>query len=594
MGLIKQLKQFITGVQIFPVTKTNAVYDDSVGRLDIFMHDLLTASDVLDGETDDIPRDADTLGGYTPDHYAKQSDLDELNIDINTLGESGVKNMLAYPYSDKSKTIDGITFTDNGDGTVSVNGTNTGSSLVQFYFQTDKQLALEIGKDYILSGCPSGGSTNTYRMRAIINYSANGTVQHSDIGKGVKFTVPDNYLHIRVMIDIYPGVTIPNLMFKPMIRHASIVDSKYERYTMTNKEITNTIGEMKDSFQDGCDTIVSGITAKGVTPASNSPADIVTAIDTLSNNKYNDGVNATKVGNATVSQVLTGKTFTNASGVGLTGTMADNGAVAGTITTSGGTYTVPAGYHNGSGKVTGPTLASLIGTNVTLASAANLLTGNTAYGKNGTKYTGSMANNGAVAGTISTSGGTYTVPVGYHNGSGKVTGPTLAALVGTNVTLASAANLLTGNTAYGKNGTKYTGSMANKGAWTNMPTSSGKVTIPAGYHNGSGYVDTSSVYKAGLSALNIVKFNNGVKVTINKKPSYIFVPAIWQLGDEGYHVLYYINVGDSTCRYINELNNEDKVVTLSNNPDFTLNIYNDGFTLTNNLSTTTISHILYN
>ena len=103
--------------------------------------------------------------------------------------------------------------------------------------------------------------------------------------------------------------------------------------------------------------------------------------------------------------------------------MANKGAVTGSITTSGGSYTIPAGYHNGSGKVTGPTLANLIGSNVTLANAAYLLTGYTAYGKSGTKYTGSMKNNGAVTKTFtpSTSAQSYTIPAGYHNGSGKVT-----------------------------------------------------------------------------------------------------------------------------------------------------------------------------
>ena len=36
--------------------------------------------------------------------------------------------------------------------------------------------------------------------------------------------------------------------------------------------------------------------------------------------------------------------------------------------------------------------------------------------------------------------------------------------------------------------------MTNQGAWTNTPTASTKVKIPAGYHNGNGYVDTSTVY----------------------------------------------------------------------------------------------------
>lgn len=53
------------------------------------------------------------------------------------------------------------------------------------------------------------------------------------------------------------------------------------------------------------------------------------------------------------------------------------------------------------------------------ASDAEILEGKTAYVK-GTKKTGKMKNNGAVAGTISAKAGQYTVPQGYHDGSGKV------------------------------------------------------------------------------------------------------------------------------------------------------------------------------
>ena len=53
------------------------------------------------------------------------------------------------------------------------------------------------------------------------------------------------------------------------------------------------------------------------------------------------------------------------------------------------------------------------------ATAAEILVGKTAYNK-AAKVTGTMKNNGAVNGVISTKAGTYTVPQGYHDGSGKV------------------------------------------------------------------------------------------------------------------------------------------------------------------------------
>ena len=53
------------------------------------------------------------------------------------------------------------------------------------------------------------------------------------------------------------------------------------------------------------------------------------------------------------------------------------------------------------------------------AKVSEILTGKTAY-VGGTKITGSMANNGSVTGTISTVAGSYTIPVGFHDGSGRV------------------------------------------------------------------------------------------------------------------------------------------------------------------------------
>ena len=88
------------------------------------------------------------------------------------------------------------------------------------------------------------------------------------------------------------------------------------------------------------------------------------------------------------------------------------------------------------------------------ATAAEILTGKTAYNK-GTKVTGTMTNNGAVTGSITTKTGTYTVPQGYHDGSGKV------AISSTEQAKLVPANVREGITILGVTGT-MSGSEAEK------------------------------------------------------------------------------------------------------------------------------------
>lgn len=75
--------------------------------------------------------------------------------------------------------------------------------------------------------------------------------------------------------------------------------------------------------------------------------------------------------------------------------------------------------HDKSGEVITGTCDYDAATSDATAEAAHILAGKTAY-VNGAKVSGAMPDKGAVTGTIATKEGEYTVPEGYHNGSGKV------------------------------------------------------------------------------------------------------------------------------------------------------------------------------
>lgn len=75
--------------------------------------------------------------------------------------------------------------------------------------------------------------------------------------------------------------------------------------------------------------------------------------------------------------------------------------------------------HDASGApITGTCTYDVDSTDAT-AKVAEILDGKTAYVR-GAKLTGTMPNNGSVKGTISTVAGTYTIPQGYHDGTGSV------------------------------------------------------------------------------------------------------------------------------------------------------------------------------
>ena len=118
-----------------------------------------------------------------------------------------------------TQTINGVTFTINDDKSITVNGTAT----AQISFMINNKVGLGIG-NYILTGCPSGGSWNTFYLTA---YASSAWLKSPDFGSGCKI---ENKTVTQVVISIASGYTANNLKFYPMLRYADITDSTYEEY----------------------------------------------------------------------------------------------------------------------------------------------------------------------------------------------------------------------------------------------------------------------------------------------------------------------------------------------------------------------------
>lgn len=146
------------------------------------------------------------------------------------LVDGGAKNLLQNTAA--TQTINGITFTVNQDGTITVDGELTGGSAVL------NVATVSTGSEFngaVLSGCPSGGGDSTYRLYFQLN-SGSYTTYASDTGNGAEIAnAPDSSCRIRIAV--YQSVS--NLIFKPMIctKAQWDISQQYVQYRPSYQEL---------------------------------------------------------------------------------------------------------------------------------------------------------------------------------------------------------------------------------------------------------------------------------------------------------------------------------------------------------------------
>lgn len=136
------------------------------------------------------------------------------------------------------------------------------------------------------------------------------------------------------------------------------------------------------------------------------------------------------------------------------------------------------------------------------AAVAEILKDKTAYAR-GSKLTGTMPNNGAISKELTTASEEYTVPMGYHDGSGKVK------IAETEQAKLIPANIKQGVEVLGVTGTLEPSSNVKAHAKSVTPTFSAQTVLPD-----AGYDYLSQVTVASIPYTETDNSAGGVTLTI--------------------------------------------------------------------------------
>lgn len=129
-------------------------------------------------------------------------------------------------WSDNVYSYGGITITVlfDGDGNINgikANGTATANVIFILTRSPQDDMTLPTG-NYILSGCPTGGSTATYSLNINRTVSGSPATYGNDTGSGLLFTCVDSSAITGMWIQIMDGTNLQNaITFYPMVRLAT-------------------------------------------------------------------------------------------------------------------------------------------------------------------------------------------------------------------------------------------------------------------------------------------------------------------------------------------------------------------------------------
>lgn len=156
------------------------------------------------------------------------------------------KNLLQYPYKKSTETVNGITFTDNGDGSITVNGTATSQAQYIIIGKADNFI-LPAGT-YTVSGMP-------VTTESIAIYTSKGQDWGNKITKYY-----DGTETFFINITVNKGATADNLVIYPQLEYGTTATA-YELYIE---------GETKETYIHNDINVLSAIAPNMTITTDNS------------------------------------------------------------------------------------------------------------------------------------------------------------------------------------------------------------------------------------------------------------------------------------------------------------------------------------
>lgn len=152
------------------------------------------------------------------------------------------KNLIKYPYKYTTRKINGITFTDNGDGSVTINGTATANAVWFIYLNRTNLITGIKSGDKITLSSKSDKSWSSNNMSIVCNYfdtsgeEKDGGVKLYSSSSSATKTVPVDWKGMEIYIVVPKGKTVDNVTIYPQLEKGSSA-TEYEPYKGKTKHI---------------------------------------------------------------------------------------------------------------------------------------------------------------------------------------------------------------------------------------------------------------------------------------------------------------------------------------------------------------------